>query len=417
MLRSYSKKGMASGSGLLKIVVALCVTGIGVSTRASAGNVTFSRSKIFDNVLTKGQFGVSAVVDINRDGKADIVLDNGKWYEGPNWVAHTYSSLDSSLGTESTIWRGAIHDIDGDGNLDIVGWRYKKRYSKDWVVWFKNPGPPYTGAWKDYILLDTSFGWLEELRFVDVDGDGQIELLRAGAKNTTLDGIWVYEIPADPTKKWVGKQVSKILTHAGSVGYVNNDNRPDIVADYAWLERTPSGKYIEHEIPDRPSTERRGLQVTNALVYDVDNDGDNDIIWPRAHNYGIYWSESSGGSNPTFTLHEILPGELPCTIHWPTYADIDGDGDIDLFGGHCNYKHHDPGEKDPPDIFWLELVRSGTTVRWVKHQLARDFNLGFGCSIGDVDNDGDLDLIAPGMGHSRAIPSEPDVLLFTSQLR
>ena len=69
---------------------------------------------------------------------------------------------------------------------------------------------------------------------------------------------------------------------------------------------------------------------------------------------------------------------------------------------------------DPPDIFWLELVRSGTRVRWVKHQLANDFNLGFGCSIGDVDNDGDLDLVAPGMGHSRAIPSNFDVLLFTN---
>jgi len=120
MLTSYSKNGMASGSGLLKVIVALCVTGIGVSTKALAGDVTFSRSKILDNVLTKGQFGVSAVVDINRDGKADIVLDNGKWYEGPNWVAHTYSSLDSSLGTESTIWRGSIHDIDGDGNLDML---------------------------------------------------------------------------------------------------------------------------------------------------------------------------------------------------------------------------------------------------------------------------------------------------------
>ncbi len=417
MLTSYSQKGVASGSGLLKIVVALCVIGIGVSTKALAGDITFSRSKIFDNVLTKGQFGVSAVVDINRDGKADIVLDNGKWYEGPNWVAHTYSSLDSSHRTESTLWRGAIHDIDGDGNLDIVGWRYKERFTKDWVVWFRNPGPPYTGAWKDYILLDSNFGWLEELRFVDVDGDGQIELLRAGARNTKVDGIWVYEIPADPTKEWVGTQVSKVLSHVATVGHINGDNRPDIVVDYAWLERTPSGKYIEHEIPDRPSSERRGLQVANAKVYDVDNDGDNDIIWPRAHNYGIYWSESSGGSNPTFTLHEILPGKLPCTIHWPTYADIDGDGDIDLFGGHCNYKHHDPGEKDSPDIFWLELVRSGTSVKWVKHQLAKDFNLGFGCSIGDVDNDGDLDLIAPGMGHSRAVPSESDVLLFTSGLR
>jgi len=85
MSTSYSKKGMVSGSRLLKIVAALCITGIGVPTKAFAGDIAFSRSKILDDVLTKGQFGVSAVVDINRDGKADIVLDNGKWYEGPNW--------------------------------------------------------------------------------------------------------------------------------------------------------------------------------------------------------------------------------------------------------------------------------------------------------------------------------------------
>ncbi len=97
---------------LLKIIVALCVTGIGVSTKAVAGDITFSRSKIFNNVLTKGQFGVSAVVDINCDGKADIVLDNGKWYEGPNWVAHTYSSLDSSLGTESSSCIAALRQFD-----------------------------------------------------------------------------------------------------------------------------------------------------------------------------------------------------------------------------------------------------------------------------------------------------------------
>ena len=417
MLTSYSENGMASGSGLLKIVVALCVAGIGVSTKAFAGDVKFLRSILLENVLTNTNWGNAAIVDINHDGKADIVLDNGKWYEGPNWVPHLYYDLSlSNDSEESTLWKKAIYDIDGDGELDICGWLRPRTGTSGRILWFKNPGSPYTGEWKNYIMIpEGGLGYNEGLEFIDVDGDGTIELFRYGHKNKTVDGIWIFPIPADPTKIWKGKQISNtVLPHGAAVGYINNDDRLDIAADFNWLEQTSSGSYIEHEIPDRPPIKgRRPLEIASPLVYDVDNDGDNDIIWPRGHNYGIFWSESSGGSNPTFKLHEILPGKLPCTIHWPTYADIDGDGDIDLFGGHCNYKHGDPGEKDPPDIFWLELVRSCTTVKWIKHQLADDFNLGFGCAVGDVDNDGDLDFVAPGMANRRAVqPSVFDVLLF-----
>jgi hypothetical protein len=49
------------------------------------------------------------------------------------------------------------------------------------------------------------------------------------------------------------------------------------------------------------------------------------------------------------------------------------------------------------------------------HQLADDFNMGFGCTTGDVDNDGDLDLVVPGIANKRGKPSERDVLLFTNE--
>jgi hypothetical protein len=402
-------------SMLLKSMVALYVITTAVSVTGHAGHVTFSRSVLLHNVLTETNWGNSAIVDINRDGKADIVLDNGKWYEGSNWTPHTYCDLGLyNAREESTLWKKAIHDIDGDGELDICGWI---RSGDQGHVWFKNPGPPYTGVWKNYLMIPSSaFGYPEGLEFVDVDGDGTIELLRYGHKNKTVDGIWIFAIPADPTQIWKGRQLSSsILSHGVAVGYINNDRRLDIAADFYWLERTPAGRYIEHKIPDRPPLKgNRPLQIADPLIYDVDNDGDNDIIWPRAHNYGIYWSESSGGAKPNFTLHEILPG--PCTIHWPTYGDIDKDGDIDILGGHCNYQHGDPGQQDPPDIFWLELVRSGKSgIRWIKHELANDFNLGFGCSIGDVDNDGDLDLVAPGLSNSRGILSKYDVLLFKNE--
>lgn len=50
---------------LAKTIVALCVAATGVSTRAFARDVAFRRSTLFRNVLSKTQFGNSAVVDIN----------------------------------------------------------------------------------------------------------------------------------------------------------------------------------------------------------------------------------------------------------------------------------------------------------------------------------------------------------------
>ena len=61
---------------LIKFIAALCITGTCLSTIVLADDVKFSRSILFENVLTDTNWGNVAIVDINRDGKADIVLDN-----------------------------------------------------------------------------------------------------------------------------------------------------------------------------------------------------------------------------------------------------------------------------------------------------------------------------------------------------
>jgi len=39
------------------------------------------------------------------------------------------------------------------------------------------------------------------------------------------------------------------------------------------------------------------------------------------------------------------------------------DGDIDMFEGKSRYSHGDPGEDNPLDVFWLELMREGSKVK------------------------------------------------------
>jgi len=140
--------------------------------------------------------------------------------------------------------------------------------------------------------------------------------------------------------------------------------------------------------------------------------------YTRAHNYGAFWLESSGGARLGFTLHEILPGKLPSQLHGVAYGDIDGDGDVDMFTGACRYRHGDPGEKDPLDVFWVELVRKEGSVSWVKHQLATDLIMGFNPTIGDVDGDGDMDLVLRGLGLGGKYvigTRQTDVIMFVQQ--
>ena len=260
---------------------------------------------------------------------------------------------------------------------------------------------------------------------VDVDGDKKVEMITVDDGGGRKGGIRIYEIPADPTRPprtgWQWRWVKNRTIHGLAIGDLNRDGRLDIAGDFRWYEQTRSGNWVEHAMPAPPVDEhndrhKRGHLTMQSLIYDVDGNGDQDVIWTRAHNYGAFWMQSSGGKNPTFTLHEILPGQLPSTIHGPAFGDIDGDGDMDIFAGKCRYTHGDPGQKDPLDVFWLELVRSPRQVSWIKHQVATDLNMGFSPAVADIDRDGDMDLVMGAMGHARGIPPQPDVMIFVNNL-
>lgn len=382
-----------------------------------ADSMPFTRVTLKD-ALVKSDVGSIAVTNINKDDHPDIVA-GGRWYEGPDWDPHVFYVIDTEKYIDMA--RSEVYDVDGDGYIDVLGNSIPIKGERNReIFWLKNPGPPFTGVWEKY-LITTSWMYLEIIRFVDIDNDKRIEMITVDDGSGSYGGVRIYEIPVDPThpnqQNWEWRWVINRPLHGLAIGDLNTDGRLDIASDFRWYEQTATGGWIENTMPappidDHGDSHKRGHLTMHSLIYDVDNDGDQDILWARAHNYGAFWMESSGGSNPTFTLHEILPGQLPSTIHGPSYGDIDGDGDTDIFAGKCRYSHGDPGQRDPLDVFWIELARSGSTVSWVKHQLAKDLNMGFGPAVADIDNDGDMDLVMGGMGHARGRPPQRNVTIF-----
>ena len=402
---------MSTNWWLWTVSVALMACFLAHAGRGICGETTFTRVDLATQ--EDHSWGDVQVGDLNGDGNPDIQAGK-QWYEGPDWVRHSFGPNPGNIyGTGQCL----LYDVDGDGDLDILGYLAEPyRY-----CWFENPGPPSTGPWALHIIAlvrkeGIRKGWPEGKCIVDLDGDGKDELITL-EKDCT--GVQRAEIPSKPelSANWKFTQISSTSGHGLAIGDLNEDGRLDIVADYTWLEQRAGGGWAHHDVPQRPGG-HRATETTSPLIADLDGDGDKDLFLPRAHNYGAYWLESSGGSSPNFKLHEVLHDQLPSQFYGAAYGDIDGDGDMDVFGGQCHYSHRDPGESDPPDVFWIESVPSGVSgrVTWVKHQLSTQLKMGRYPSIADLDGDGDMDLVMRPIGFGGYRELEPkaqyDVTIF-----
>jgi hypothetical protein len=136
-------------------------------------------------------------------------------------------------------------------------------------------------------------------------------------------------------------------------------------------------------------------------VYDVDGDGDNDVVSVlAAHQYGLAWFERRPGEQPEFVAHEILPTtaspENVSQLHALVSADINGDGLLDIVAGKRYYAHPstspDPGTGDPAKLIWFELKRDGSGVHFVQHVVHEDSGAGCSFVVRDIDGDGKVDI-------------------------
>jgi Secretion system C-terminal sorting domain len=125
------------------------------------------------------------------------------------------------------------------------------------------------------------------------------------------------------------------------------------------------------------------LDFSYHKIVDIDNDGDNDIIAFKYQTYynqnldaGSYYFENIGSAtNPIFEVPIVNPSWLAQGVQPTDFADIDGDGDYDMFEEGRFYKNI-----GTPELPNFELVQinpftfEGLELKFI-----------------DLDADGDLD--------------------------
>jgi hypothetical protein len=186
------------------------------------------------------------VADIDGDGKADILTpfgwfknidaDHDKWEWHPDW----------KLGDTGFPILG--YDVNHDGKLDLI---YGQGHSYG-LYWLEQTGTPEHREWKRH-TIDESFSQSHALKLVDLDGDGQPELLTG--------------------KRYRG--------HSG-----NDPGSYDPVVVYAYKIDRSTGTFTRTAI----SVNGTASAGTQFLAEDFDHDGDIDIA--SAGKLGVHFIEN-----------------------------------------------------------------------------------------------------------------------------
>jgi len=379
---------------------------------------SFDRIELTDTYYSEGV----AVGDINGDGEQDIV-HGPYWFAGPEFTQKHEIRLAKPQNRKryADSFFSWCYDFDGDGDNDVfaVGFPGTPAHV------YENPGAHgLDELWEQHEVFD----WVsnESPQFTNLVGDERPELV------CTRDGYFGYATVNwdQPFEAWTFHPISeqtapKRFGHGLGVGDVNGDGRMDVLMKDGWFEQPDASTAPEtdrqqlwtfHKVPFAP---RGGADM---FAYDVDGDGDNDVITSlAAHEFGLAWweqiaatqREAGSDEQPEWKQHLIMGsqrkenryGVLFSELHSVALADIDGDGLKDIVTGKTYWSHH---EKSPmwdggAVVYWFKLVRNPVsssnrvTIDWLPFKANGETGIGRQLTVTDINGDDLPDIAVGGM--------------------
>jgi hypothetical protein len=341
------------------------------------------------------------VSDLNADGSEDILVD-GTWFENQIGTSSAdsdgFAPGEDLFGPFSSPRISLVGDLDGDGDADLVdtdGRWQRNEYVESGKVNFISEGA----------ITSESF---QTLSLEDADGDGDPDIF---LKDYSDHLIWrenqIGESGADDDgfgpAKAIGTQTdATILTET-----INGDDRADLVASSreAGVEWYPS-EVGDSEAdsdgfgPANPIQTPGPLHdVQDAQVADLDGDGDLDIVSASAGNDQIAWHPNqigeSGADSDGFGSLKKLTTSADSVVSLAT-GDVDSDGDPDVFAAYGS----------PSKVVWIEnqIGESGVDGDGFGpvQEITTDIKSAHDITVGDLDSDGDPDVIS-GAAESETI--------------
>ncbi|MGH7223910.1 MAG: FG-GAP repeat domain-containing protein, partial [Gemmataceae bacterium] len=344
-----------------------------------------------------------AVADVNKDGKADILIGE-VWYEAPSWKRHEIKKpgdYGDGAGGYSHTFACWADDLNGDGYPDLIVIDFPGTP----CYWLENPRGK-DEHWKQHIIWHSACN--ETPTYVDLLGTGKRVLLMGWQpKGKDNEGQMAYFTPGDdPAQLWKMHAISEPsskghvipgtnrFSHGLGAGDVNGDGKRDVLCTAGWWQQPA-------KLDDKPwkfHAAALGDACADMFTYDVDGDGKSDILSSSAHNYGIwsYLQRPGSGGSPAF-LKQVLFPRLVSETHALHCVDINGDGLADLVTGKRWWAHGPKGDVDanaPAKLYWFEAKKNNDgLIRFVPHEIDDDSGMGTQFAVTDVNGDKLLDVV------------------------
>lgn len=291
-----------------------------------------------DVTANRGSFIRAFFADFNQDGKLEVSAPNKgvqlpsrhetrpllpiSWFEidgdplvQESWKEHELARVDVPENARPV-------DLDGDGDLDILG----GARAEERAMWFENNGTdPISFTEHSIQILDGKASYpvcAVNVEFSDFNRDGRLDIV-VFESGERVDFGWI-EQPENILDPWrfhfIGSTDPDSLIGL-EVADINEDGKPDIITGtyssgprekdgenknvndklgrIAWFEHPegPGGRWIRHDVSRRI----RGM-FDKFEAIDLDRDGDVDFVATRGNSHpydGVFWLEQVRTSEST----------------------------------------------------------------------------------------------------------------------
>lgn len=337
------------------------------------------------------------VADMDRDGYTDILGFGGE-SDTTNFLSwYQYPRYKQYVVRHGNfnVGRPLAADIDGDGDQDIIVAKSEDRT----IYWYENPvsDGSIEDEWMEHrvgLTKDTDKGdYIKDYAVADFYGDGRQDIVVC----TFDDPAEVFIYFQNSADDWHKATHLFENGHEGlDLGDLDGDGDEDIVLNGRWFE-TPtdprSNPLIEHEIDPKWHNQSGTWQrnATMTRVADIDGDGKPDVVLSHSEMEDYPLSwYSAEDPKGQWVEHQIDASYGWCQTL--DVGDVDSDGDLDVLAGR--FTRPSAPMVPPPNDVRIYYNPGDVTGTWQVQSLSLDESIYFG-HLADMDRDGDLDVVGP----------------------